>query len=185
MLLRFTGTVGTYSSATWANEVSKIVVILSVDHHCKEKTLSTMRFQVRWKLSSNEIQKSHVLFQTWTTVLPCQCSLLPTSGKHNSSYTLTFVLGPVSISSFLLLGLSPFPHSPILSNFHTNLPNKLPLHNLSQTCSHPPKKSFFQLSTSRPLYMWGRQGNTSPQGRNEHHAKGDKCQAPTTGRDIN
>lgn len=117
MLLRFTGTVGTYSSAMWANEITETLVILLVDHHCKEKTPSAMRCQVRWKLSSDEIQKNHVLFQTWTTAQPCQCMLLPTSGKHNSSCTLPFALCPASISSFLLLDCSPFPHPPIYSDF--------------------------------------------------------------------
>lgn len=75
MLLRFTGTVGTYSSAIWANEITEIVVNLLVDHHYNEKMLSARRFQVRWKLTSDEIQKNHVLFQTWIKVLPCQCML--------------------------------------------------------------------------------------------------------------
>lgn len=64
MLLRFTGTVETYSSVIWATEVTEIVVIFLVDHHCKEKMLSDVRFQVRWKLSSGKIQQNHVLFQT-------------------------------------------------------------------------------------------------------------------------
>lgn len=63
----------------------------------------------------------------------------------NSSYTLTFALCPVSISSFLLLDRSPFPHPLIFSDF--SLSHKSPWqiitlehHRLSQTCPHPPKK---------------------------------------------
>lgn len=145
---------------------------------------SAMRFWVRWKLSRDEIQKNDVLFQTWTTVLPCQCMLLPTSGKHYSSYTLTFALCPVSTSSFLLLDHSPFLHPPVFSDF--SFSHKSPWqiitmeqHSLSQTCPHPSKKQFLHhiLSTCEEG-----PGKTSPPGQKGASCRRGQVPGPTTGR---